>query len=173
MAADNSTSLTSPRQFKIASDGIDTGRRIAGRWLIALATTGFLAIGAWQALYAVGQTSIGFPNWRPVFYAYVLWSVALGIGLVLSRGEAGYRALFVLPAVLFTIAMAIFPTLFGFYIAFTDWNLSAFEGRKFNGLGNFFQLLHDPFFWNALGNMVFYVLAITCEYAIRSGWRYF
>ncbi len=41
------------------------------------------------------------------------------------RGEAGHRALFILPAVLFTIAMVIFPTFFGLYIAFTDWNLSA------------------------------------------------
>ena len=55
---------------------------------------------------------------------------------VLIRGEAGQRALFVLPAVLFTVAMVIFPTFFGLYIAFTDWNLSSFEGRRFNGLDN-------------------------------------
>ena len=58
-----------------------------------------------------------------------LWAVALGVGQVLIRGERGQRALFVLPAVLFTVAMVIFPTLFGFYIAFTDWNLSSFDGR--------------------------------------------
>ena len=34
----------------------------------------------------------------------------------------GLRALFVLPAVLFTVAMVIFPMLFGIYISFTDWN---------------------------------------------------
>ena len=99
----------------------------------------------------------------------MLWSIALGAGLILSRGEAGHRALFVLPAVLFILAMAIFPTLFGFYIAFTDWNLSSLTGRKFNGLDNFIQLIHDPFYWNALGNMVFYVLAIAVEYAIAFG----
>ena len=90
-------------------------------------------------------------------------------GLILSRGESGHRALFVLPAVLFILAMAIFPTLFGFYIAFTDWNLSSLTGRKFNGLDNFIQLIHDPFYWNALGNMIFYVLAIAVEYAIAFG----
>ena len=115
------------------------------------------------------MTAPGFANWRPVLYAYVLWSIALGAGLILSRGEAGHRALFVLPAVLFILAMAIFPTLFGFYIAFTDWNLSSLTGRKFNGLDNLVQLIHDPFYWNALGNMVFYVLAIAVEYAIAFG----
>ena len=63
--------------------------------------------------------------------------------------------LFVLPAVLFTVAVVIFPTLFGFYIALTDWNLSAAAGPRFNGVANFVQLLNDPYFWNALLNMVF------------------
>jgi multiple sugar transport system permease protein len=52
------------------------------------------------------------------------------------RGAAGHKALFVLPAVLFTVAMVIFPTFFGLYIAFTDWNLSSFAGRHFSGLDN-------------------------------------
>jgi multiple sugar transport system permease protein len=58
----------------------------------------------------------------------VLWGVALGAGQVLIRGEPGKRALFVLPAVLFTVAVVIFPTLFGFYIRAHDWNLSAAGG---------------------------------------------
>ena len=169
MAADTTIPLAGHRQFKAASDGIAAGRRTAGRWLIALATVAFIAFAVLQAFHAAGATAIGFATWRPVLYAYVLWSVALGVGLVLIRGEAGYRALFVLPAVLFILAMAIFPTLFGFYIAFTDWNLSAFEGRKFNGIDNLVTLIHDPYFWNALGNMVFYVLAIAFEYAIAFG----
>ena len=41
-----------------------------------------------------------------------------------------------LPALLFTGAMVIFPTLFGLYIAFTDWNLNAESGHHFNGLDN-------------------------------------
>ncbi|TIN52632.1 MAG: sugar ABC transporter permease, partial [Mesorhizobium sp.] len=96
--------------------------------------------------------TIGFETWRPVVYAYVLWGVAIGVGQVLTRGEDGQRALFLLPALLFTIAMVIFPTLFGFYIALTDWNLSSFSGRKFNGLDNFWQMLADPYYRNALFN---------------------
>jgi multiple sugar transport system permease protein len=169
MAAETSIPLAGARQFKAASDGIRESRRTAGRWLIGLATLCFVAIAVIQALYAAGATTAGFATWRPVLYAYVLWSVALGAGLILSRGEAGHRALFVLPAVLFILAMAIFPTLFGFYIAFTDWNLSSLTGRKFNGLDNLIQLIHDPFYWNALANMIFYVLAIAFEYAIAFG----
>jgi multiple sugar transport system permease protein len=85
------------------------------------------------------------------------------------RGEMGLRALFVLPAVLFTVAMVIFPMLFGIYISFTDWNLSAFAGRRFNGLDNFRQMMQDPFYWNALRNMIYYVLAVLVEYAIAFG----
>ena len=168
-AAETSIPLAGHRQFKVAADGIAEGRRSAGRWLITIASAILIAIAIGQALHAAGVTPAGFETWRPVLYAYILWAIALGTGLVLSRGQAGHRALFVLPAVLFILSMAIFPTLFGFYIAFTDWNLSAFEGRKFNGLDNFISLLHDAYFWNALRNMVFYVLAIAVEYAIAFG----
>ena len=169
MAVDTSIPLAGHRQFKAVSGGIASGRRNAGRWLIALASIGFVALAAFQTLHVLGATAVGFENWRPVLYAYVLWAVALGAGLIMSRGEAGHRALFVLPAVLFILSMAIFPTLFGFYIAFTDWNLSAFEGRKFNGIDNFVALLNDAYFWNALGNMVFYVAAVAVEYTIAFG----
>ena len=30
-------------------------------------------------------------------------------------------------------------------------------------------MFHDPFYWNALGNMVFYVLAVLVQYAIAFG----
>jgi multiple sugar transport system permease protein len=122
-----------------------------------------------QGLHAFGMTAFGWENWRPALYAVLIWSVALCVSLVLSRGEAGKKLLFVLPAFLFTIFMVIFPTLFGLYIAFTDWNLSSFAGQKFNGTGNLVQMWHDPYFWNALINMVFYVLAVIVEYAIAFG----
>ncbi len=91
------------------------------------------------------------------------------MGQVLTRGEAGEKALFVLPAVLFTVAVVIFPTVFGLYIAFTDWNLSSAAGPQFNGTANLVQLWHDAFFWNALGNMVFYVAMVLVQYAIAFG----
>ena len=112
---------------------------------------------------------LGLKDWRPTLYAYLLWAVALGAGMVMMRGEAGLKALFILPAALFTAAMAIFPTLFGLSIAFTDWNLASFTGQKFNGIDNLLQLVRDPFYWNAMRNMVIYVLFVFVEYAIAFG----
>jgi multiple sugar transport system permease protein len=137
-----------------------------GRALIAIASLGGLLILLVQILHTTGTIGTGFTNWRPIPYAYLVWSVALGIGQVLIRGQRGLRALFLLPAVLFTVAVVIFPTLFGFYIASLDWNLSSLEGPHFNGLDNLITLFNDTYYWNALGNMVFYTLAVLAEYAI-------
>lgn len=144
-------------------------RKEAGRALIAAATVLFLAVGLLQALNSAGILPLGLRDWRPTLYAYVLWAVALGTGMVMMRGEAGLKALFILPAALFTVAMAIFPTLFGLSIAFTDWNLASLTGQKFNGFDNLVQLVRDPFYWNALRNMVIYVLFVLVEYAIAFG----
>ena len=144
-------------------------RRAAGRWLI-WAASGLLALVVLaQALSASGAVAFEFPNWRPTLYAYVLWSVALCVGLVLAKGQRGHQALFVLPAALFTIALVIFPTFFGLFIAFSDWNLSSFTGRRFNGVDNFVQMMRDPYYWNAMLNMVYYVLSVFVQYAIAFG----
>jgi multiple sugar transport system permease protein len=140
-----------------------------GKRIITLATLGFAAVVLIQFAFDLGVIPWGFENWRPIAYAYVLWGIALGFGLVRMRGAAGHRSLFVLPAVLFTVAMVIFPTFFGLYIAFTDWNLSSFEGRRFSGLKNLYALFSDPYYWNALRNMVFYVAAVLVQYAIAFG----
>jgi multiple sugar transport system permease protein len=149
--------------------GVSPERVADGRRIIILASIGFAAVALIQALYDAGLISWGFETWRPVLYAYVLWGIALGFGLVRMRGAAGHKSLFVLPAVLFTVAMVIFPTFFGLYIAFTDWNLSSFEGRRFSGLKNLYALFSDAYYWNALGNMVFYVAAVLVQYAIAFG----
>src|SRR6476661_1540659 len=140
-----------------------------GRALFRVASALLAAVVLWQALFAAGVIATGFDTWRPVLYAFILWSVALGASQVLIRGERGKHALFVLPAVLFTVAMVIFPTFFGLYIAFTNWNLSSFVGRQFNGLDNFWALIGDAYFWNALGNMVYYVLFVLVQYVIAFG----
>ncbi|MEM1400108.1 MAG: sugar ABC transporter permease, partial [Pseudomonadota bacterium] len=41
--------------------------------------------------------------------------------------------------------------------------------RKFNGLDNIRQMWGDPFYWNALYNMVLYTIVILVEYAIAFG----
>ena len=156
-------------EFEVAEEVASPGRAAAGRALIWITSLGLLAMVLLQALDAAGIVPVGFANWRPTLYAYAVWGVGLGIGQVLARGEAGLKALFVLPAALFTAAVAVFPTLFGFYIGSLDWNLSSAAGPHFNDFRNFVQMFHDTYYWNALGNMVFYVLAVLVEYAIAFG----
>jgi multiple sugar transport system permease protein len=153
----------------VTSDDISARRRAFGRTLI-WGTGGLLILVALlQTLQVAGRADFGFTNWRPTLYAYITWSIALCWGQVILRGEQGKRALFVLPAVLFVVSLAIVPMIFGLVIAFSDWNLSSPDGRKFNGLDNIRQMWTDPFYWNALKNMVWYSLAILVEYAIAFG----
>src|SRR5262252_635728 len=122
--ADQASAVTPGLTFAQPADLVPESRRRLGWIILAAGSLVLAAIFVVQALFVSGFTSIGFANWQPLLYAYLVWGIALGISEVLRRGEDGYKALFVLPAVLFTVAMVIFPTLFGLYIAFTDWNLS-------------------------------------------------
>jgi multiple sugar transport system permease protein len=164
-----SSPVADRRHYKLASQRAHVGDKKLGRALVALASLGFLLVLLIQILHATGTIAAGFADWRPILYAYLLWSIALGVGQVMVRGQRGQRALFLLPAVLFTVAVVIFPTLFGFYIASLDWNLSSLEGPHFNGINNLIGLFHDTYYWNALGNMIFYTVAVVAEYAIAFG----
>ena len=165
----NSSPAADDRHHSHALQRGPVSRQSGGRALVALASLGCLLVLLVQVLHTTGTITAGFADWRPVLYAYLLWAVAFGVGQVLVRGERGWRALFLLPAVLFTVAVVIFPTLFGIYIASLDWNLSSFEGPHFNGFGNLIGLFHDNYYWNALGNMIFYAVAVVGEYAIAFG----
>ena len=156
-------------KIEAAHQDLTEGRVSLGRWLFRLATLLLVGVAALQALDAAGILAIGFSNWRPLFYVYILWGVALAGSQIVMRGELGQQTAFVLPALLFTVAMVIFPTIFGLYIAFTDWNLNAQSGHHFNGLDNLRTLWGDSYFWNALGNMAFYVLTVVVQYAIAFG----
>ncbi len=153
----------------VTRDDIPQGRRRAGRLLVWGSAALLAAVAAAQTMQAMGSADLGFVNWRPTLYAYCLWATCLCWAQVLIRGEAGKRTLFVLPAALFVVSLTVFPLLFGLVIAFSSWNLSSLDGRQFNGVANLVQMWNDPFYWNALGNMVVYVAAILVEYAIAFG----
>jgi multiple sugar transport system permease protein len=156
-------------KYEAAATHLPAERVALGRWLLRAATLALVAALAMQALKTAEVVPFGFPSWRPVLYIYALWGVALGVSQVLKYGEAGQQTVFILPAFLFTAAMVIFPTLFGLGIAFTDWNLNGDAHHNFNGLNNLRALWEDPYFWNALGNMVFYVATAVVQYAIAFG----
>jgi multiple sugar transport system permease protein len=163
------TALSHQSEHQAVFADVDPKRRQFGQWLVVGSTVLLGLIIAMQTLYYAGITSFGFANWMPVLLAYTAWGAALAAGNIFRYGEQGWRALFLLPALLFTIALVVFPTLFGFYIAFSDWNLQSAGGRTFNGLDNLHQLLGDWRFWNALGNMVFYVATVLVQYVIAFG----
>jgi multiple sugar transport system permease protein len=150
----------------VTTDDLPPPRVALGRGLMWATGGLLLLLAALQTAQANGWAELGFTNWRPTLYAFLAWAVALCWGQVLTRGEAGKRALFVLPAILFVVAMTVFPLLFGVLIALSDWNLSSPNGRQFNGTLNLVRMWSDPFYWNALLNMVWYCLAIVVEYAI-------
>ncbi len=153
----------------VTNDNISGQRRMFGHVLIWGAAGVLVTVAMMQTLQVAGRADFGFANWRPTLYAYIGWAIALCWGQVLIRGEHGKRSLFVLPAALFVISLVVFPLIFGIGIAFSDWNLSSPDGRKFNGLDNIRQMWADPFYWNAMLNMVWYTLAIIVEYAIAFG----
>ncbi len=160
----SSSALDGQKHYKIGIEHIPVNRKRLGKGIILFFSLILVAVILVQILYKTETITVGFETWRAVLYAYLLWAVALAIGQVLIRGELGKRSLFLLPALLFTISVVIFPTFFGLYIAFTDWNLSSFEGRQFNGLDNFRELMQDTYYWNALKNTVYYIATVVVEF---------
>ncbi|RYH06993.1 carbohydrate ABC transporter permease [Tropicimonas sp. IMCC6043] len=153
----------------VTADNISDRRRLFGKSLIWGSAALLVLIIALQIADQSGRVALGFETWRPTLYAYVLWAGCVCWGQVILHGEHGKRSLFILPAALFVISMVVFPLIFALGIAFSNWNLSSPDGRQFNGLDNVRQMWGDPFYWNALRNMVWYVLAIVVEYAIAFG----
>ncbi len=87
-----------------------------------------------------------------------------------GAGTAGQQRAFLLPAVLVTVAVVIFPTVFGVYVSFTDWQLNDPSGRVPNGFANFRAIASDGRFWNALrNNFVFVGIGVPVQYAIALG----
>jgi multiple sugar transport system permease protein len=150
--------------------GVSQGwRQTVGRLLIAVVSLVFAVFLAMQLLKTFGLTSVGFDNWRPVAVVFVGWAVCLCAGIVWTRGQRGEQAVFLLPAVLITLAFVIFPTIYALFMAFHNWNLSAASGRQFSGLDNFRRLFADRGYWVAMQNMAYYVAAVLAQYVIAYG----
>lgn len=153
----------------VTADHISDARRRLGKAMVWGAAALCAALAIWQFAFETGRVSQGFDNWRPILYAYMLWATALCVAQVVVNGEKGKRTLFVLPAALFVISLVVFPLIFALYISFNDWNLASPNGPQPNGWDNVAQMWNDTFYWNALKNMVYYVLAVSVEYVIAFG----
>lgn len=72
------------------------------------------------------------------------------------RGDGLTAALFLLPATFGFLAFALYPTLRGIYLSFTD--STTLADGDFIGLANYEKLLQDELFWNGLLVTTQYVL---------------
>lgn len=132
------------------------------------------AVVAAVVLLAIGNTtgviSAPLATWRMVSIIVVIWFVLIDADVFLNGGTKGQQALFLLPALQITLALVIFPMLFGIAVSFTQWDIGGITGPVFNGLDNFRYLASDEKFWNALGNNFKFVLvAVPIQYIIAFG----
>jgi len=64
-----------------------------------------------------------------------------------------------LPAIGLLVVFLTYPLGLGLWLAFTDTKIG--RGGAFVGLENFVSLWHDPIFWTAVGNTIFYTATAT------------
>jgi multiple sugar transport system permease protein len=174
--------MSEDRLYVVTNDQISPERERLGRMLLWGAGAILVLVAVAQVLAQQGADGLAeqgtapslsvaafIENWRPTLYAYCLFITAYCASLVIRFGERGKRRLFIAPATIFIASMVIFPLIFAVGIAFSDWNLSSPDGQQFNGTENIRQMWADEFYWNALGNMVFYTALIAVEYVIAFG----
>ena len=68
----------------------------------------------------------------------------------LKKYKAPY--LFILPFFILFFVFQLVPTIWTFYISFTDWK--GIGDPQFSGLGNYKKMMVDNMFWESLGNTV-------------------
>ena len=141
--------------------------RMAARFAARAMTVVAIVAIVIQSLQTAGLIELGFLSWRGVALVVVVWFIALDVAAYAIGGLKGQRLLFLLPALQITVSLVIFPTFFGLFVAFTQWDIGGVSGPVFNGLANFRKVAGDGFFWNALGNNFKYVfVAVPLQYVI-------
>ena len=74
--------------------------------------------------------------------------------------------LFLAPALSLIALFTFWPFAWGVWLAFCDWDMLARDAGghaispRFVGLANFHELMHDRWFWGALGNSLRYLLVV-------------
>jgi len=72
-----------------------------------------------------------------------------------------FLALFLLPGLLYLVALRIVPAFFTFYLSFTSWDLTRAGGPRFVGLQNYIDLASNEPFLDSIGRSLFFTVAAT------------
>jgi len=88
----------------------------------------------------------------------------------LTRQRVRAAWLFLMPMIVVLGLVAGWPLARTIWFGFTDANLSALGGAAFIGFENFYWLLSDPAWWNAVWNtLVFTIVSVTLETILGLG----
>jgi trehalose/maltose transport system permease protein len=88
----------------------------------------------------------------------------------LTRQRTRSAWLFMAPMLLVLALVAGWPLLRTFWFGFTDASLSDLDASEFVGLINYYYLLQDPDWWNAVWNtFVFAIVSVTLETILGLG----
>lgn len=74
-----------------------------------------------------------------------------------ERNKRFWAYIFLIVPILFYVIIRFYPTLFAFYLSFTDWNIVSTE-MNLVGLKNYLELIGDSVFWITLNNTIKYVV---------------
>ena len=81
-----------------------------------------------------------------------------------------WALIFCTPAFIIILAVAGWPLLRTFMLSLTDASLDNLDSYSFVGLDNYYELIIDPEWWNAVKNtVVFTVTSVSCEVVLGLG----
>jgi len=86
-----------------------------------------------------------------------------------SRSEARYGFAYVIPALIFMVAMIGYPIIYNIYISFFDMTAQSIGSgdSAFIGLKNYITIFQDPTMWKAMKNTFFYtIFCIVFQFVI-------
>jgi multiple sugar transport system permease protein len=81
-----------------------------------------------------------------------------------ARGWSGL--IYLIPFLVLFLLFLVWPTIYGFYLSFTDRNLAGASGPKLVGLANYAEAFGDPLMWRTLGNTVVFTVGSTVPLVI-------
>ena len=80
------------------------------------------------------------------------------------------RIIFILPCLIFILAMIVAPLGYNLYLSFHNWSMSAVKAPEFIGFGNYLRLFSEKRFWDAvLRTLIFVVTGLSAQTLLGLG----